>query len=350
MLRQWLEMGRLDGSARQQLAAEIRFGLQVCPKDLPKEPPSDCSNDRLEQRLTQFRQLYSRLQPCCQQQFGWQDCPIDLLWYLWIPLAEQLIQWRSAFDRPLIQGILGMQGIGKTTLTQILTEILRHWGYQVCHFSIDDLYLAYRERQQLQQVDPRFRWRGPPGTHDVQLGLQLLQQFRQSHFPVALPQFDKALHQGAGDRIAPVMTTAADIVLFEGWFVGVRPIAMATTQLPPLIATAADRDFALEINRRLHDYLPLWDQLDRLIALIPTDYHLSQQWRLEAEQRLVNTHQSGMSATEVRSFVEYFWKALHPELFLPPLLQAEDRVDWVIQINADHRLEKITVRPSRTPG
>ncbi|NJL21401.1 MAG: hypothetical protein HC895_12160 [Leptolyngbyaceae cyanobacterium SM1_3_5] len=35
-----------------------------------------------------------------------------------------------------------------------------------------------------------------------------------------LPRFDKSLHEGAGDRIDPERVDRADVILFEGWFVG----------------------------------------------------------------------------------------------------------------------------------
>ncbi|HEY9643588.1 MAG TPA: glycerate kinase, partial [Coleofasciculaceae cyanobacterium] len=125
---------------------------------------------RLEARSQQFQAIYPSLQHFCMQTLGWTTCPVELLWQLWLPLAMQLQTWQHALHRPLIQGILGGQGTGKTTLAAILTHILNFWGLQVCQLSIDDLYKPYSDRLLLQQADPRFRWRGPPGTHDVGLG------------------------------------------------------------------------------------------------------------------------------------------------------------------------------------
>lgn len=302
---------------------------------------SETVSDVLDRRIQHLQMLHPILSQLCQDRLGWQDCPIDLLWRLWLPLAEQIAHWQ-ALNSPLILGILGGQGTGKTTLTLILTEILAQMGFQVCRLSIDDLYKTYAERQQLQQVDPRFRWRGPPGTHDVELGLAVLNQVRQAAFPVAVPRFDKSAHNGAGDRTKPDWITGADIVLFEGWFVGVRPIdPQVFNQAPPPIVTPADRDFAREINIRLQAYLPLWEQLDRLLVLYPSDYHLSQQWRQQAEQRMVATGRSGMNNDEVREFVTYFWRSLHPELFIQPLLHDAEQVDLVIEIDADHRPSSI---------
>lgn len=262
------------------------------------------------------------------------------LWNLWLPLAMQLASSRQQLKRPLIQGILGGQGTGKTTLAAVLSVILAHLGYRTLSLSLDDLYKTYTERQHLQQQDPRLIWRGPPGTHDIELGLQLLNQLRQPNRrePILVPRFDKSAWEGAGDRTTPEQVEGADIVLFEGWFVGVRPIdsAVFDAPTPPPIQTEADRLFARDMNEQLKGYLPLWEQLDRLIVLYPTDYRLSQQWRLQAEQQMIATGRSGMTESQVREFVEYFWRSLHPELFITPLTKNPRLVDLVIEINPDH--------------
>ncbi|HEY9599043.1 MAG TPA: glycerate kinase [Cyanophyceae cyanobacterium] len=267
------------------------------------------------------------------------------LWNFWLPLAMQLASLRQQQNRPLIQGILGGQGTGKTTLGAVLSVILQHLGDRTLSLSLDDLYKTYAERKRLQQSDPRLIWRGPPGTHDVALGLQLLDQLRQPtpKQPILVPRFDKSAWEGAGDRTTPESVENVDIVLFEGWFVGVRPIDSSVFDgaTPEPIQTAADRIFARDINERLRDYLHLWERLDRLMVLIPTDYRLSQQWRRQAEQQMMAMGKSGMSNTQVDEFVEYFWKALHPELFITPLTQNSRLVDLVITINPDHSIGTI---------
>ncbi len=265
------------------------------------------------------------------------------LWNLWLPLAMQLASSRQQLGRPLIQGILGGQGTGKTTLGAVLRLILKQLGYHTLSVSLDDLYKTYAERQRLQEQDSRLIWRGPPGTHDVEPGLQLLDQLRSSNpaNPILVPRFDKSAWGGAGDRTIPEPVENVDIVLFEGWFVGARPIdpAVFDAQTPEPIQSLGDRAFARDMNDRLKDYLPLWERLDRLMILYPTDYRLSQQWRRQAEQEMIATGKSGMTDAQVNEFVEYFWKALHPELFITPLTKNPNLVDLVIEIN-----------PDRTPG
>lgn len=264
------------------------------------------------------------------------------LWNLWLPLAVRLASFRQQLERPLIQGILGGQGTGKTTLAAVLSVILAELGYRTLSLSLDDLYKTYEERQHLQKQDPRLIWRGPPGTHDVELGLQLLDQLRSPHgkHPILVPRFDKSAWGGAGDRTTPEQVKGVDIVLFEGWFIGVRPIdpAVFDAPTPEPIQTASDRAFARDMNEQLKHYLPLWERLDRLIVLYPVDYRLSQQWRCQAEQQMIATGRSGMTDAQVKQFVEYFWKSLHPELFITPLTRNPNLVDIAIEINRDRTI------------
>ncbi|MBD2578053.1 glycerate kinase [Oscillatoria sp. FACHB-1406] len=291
---------------------------------------------KIEVRSRLFENIYPALAPYCP---GFAiDSPQTLktLWTLWLPLALQLQTWREAQSQPLILGILGVQGTGKSTLAGILSFILAQLGYPTLNLSLDDLYKTYAERQQLQQQDPRLIWRGPPGTHDVQLGIELLDRIHRREFPLSLPRFDKSLHNGVGDRIAPETAATAEILLFEGWFVGAQPIDDKAFENPPApIVTAGDRDFARTCNQRLAAYLPLWQRCDRLLVLYPLDYRWSLDWRKEAEQKMKASGKAGMSDAEIEQFVRYFWRSLHPELFVTPLLQKPVSVDFAIAVNRD---------------
>ncbi|NJN84296.1 MAG: glycerate kinase, partial [Caldilineaceae bacterium] len=278
------------------------------------------------------------------------------LWSVWLPLACQLQDWQRSSTRstappspaPQIIGFLGGQGSGKTTLTTLLKCLLELQDYRVLAWSIDDLYLPYGDRLQLQQQDPRLIWRGPPGTHDVALGLNVLNQFKRGQQPVAVPRFDKSCHDGAGDRMAFETVDPVDFVLFEGWCVGARPIApciLDQPDLPAPIWTDADRTFAQDMNLALHEYLPLWEQLDRLVVMQLQDYRWSQQWRQQAEQQMRAKGLAGMSDQAIQEFVEYFWKSLHPELFITPLTQEPSWSDLVLEIGVDHLPDRV-YRPS----
>jgi len=278
----------------------------------------------------------------------WSDW-IVLLWALWLPLAQQLDRQQRALGRPFIQGILGGQGTGKTTLSKMLQLILRQLGQETVPLSIDDLYLTYAERQALLKADERLIWRGPPGTHDVALGLETLAAMRSAAGEtVSVPQFDKSLFEGQGDRTSPQIGSAPTIVLFEGWFVGAQPLsadvfsqdAFRQGNLPHPIVTEADRQFAQDCNERLAQYVPLWRFLDSLMVLCPRDYRLSQQWRQSAEHKMKAAGKAGLSDDEIAGFVTYFWKALHPELFITPLTHCTE-TSLVVYIESDHAVGEL---------
>ena len=269
---------------------------------------------------------------------------LETLWKFWLPLATQLAEHSQRLGRPLVQGILGGQGTGKTTLGKVLTYILSLFHYDTLSLSLDDLYKTYSERQQLQKADPRLIWRGPPGPHDLELGIQVLDQLRQPlpDQTIAIPRFDKSLWQGAGDRISPEFVTGIDIILFEGWFVGCRPINPQLFDSAPVpIITPSDKKFARDMNKQLNGYIYLWEKLDRLLILNPVDYRLSKQWRIQAEHDMIKTGKSGMTDVEISQFVDYFWKALHPELFINSLMENPEFVDLIIEINPDHSIGNV---------
>ncbi|MBD2214168.1 glycerate kinase [Nostoc linckia FACHB-104] len=287
----------------------------------------------IEPAFNQFCQTTLQVEP---------QAMLHTLWELWLPLAIKIASQRQKLGHPLIQGILGVQGTGKTTMSQALTLILQELGYHTVTVSLDDLYKTYSDRLVLSQQDPRLIWRGPPGTHDIDIGLNLLDQIHQSQSPVVIPRFDKSAYGGAGDRTTPEIAANVDILLFEGWFVGVRPIdPQGFDDAPAPIFTDADRTFARHMNRQLENYLPLWQRLDSLIVLYPTDYRSSLVWRKQAEQKMIASGKSGMSEQQIEEFVHYFWRSLHPELFITPLVNSPQWVDLVIEINSDRSFGNI---------
>ena len=331
-------LSKFDYAQLKQDLVETRDRLQVLDfKNLSAE-------EVIEQRSQLLRLAYREISESLAI-FNIQIDPpsliFPLLWHYWLPLAQRLANQQQQIGRSLIQGLLGGQGTGKTTLGCVLNILLRHLGKTLLSISLDDFYKTYAERQKLRDHSPALIWRGPPNTHDIDLGIQVLQQLRDrspdNPKAIAIPRFDKSLHNGAGDRIAPETSDGADIILFEGWFVGMRPLPITAFQnfVSPILSES-DREFALECNANLYNYLPLWEYLDSLIVIKPEDYNYSYQWRIEAEHKLIAAGQTGMSDQEITQFVEYFWKALHPELFMPRIISDRTSVDLIIEISRSH--------------
>lgn len=343
MISDWLKEFLLTGNINidNQVAAQ-RAELADLARAKVFNITKDNVADVVKGRSHLLQLVFPFVQEFCQTNLQIStEAMLQVLWDLWLPLATQIATNHQSLGRPFIQGILGGQGTGKTTLCQILSLILQHLEYKTLCLSIDDLYKTYSDRLALQKQDPRLIWRGPPGTHDVDLGINLLDQIRQRQNPVTVPRFDKSAFDGAGDRTTPDIVNNIDIVLFEGWFVGVLPIEpQLFATAPPPITTEEDRIFSRDMNHQLHTYLPLWQRLDSLIAISPRDYRYSLQWRKQAERKMIATGKSGMAEAQIEEFVNYFWRALHPELFIQPLLTSAN-VDFVIQIETDHSFATI---------
>lgn len=225
--------------------------------------------------------------------------------------------WLSGCRRPLIVGVCGAQGSGKSTLSRHLCERIETRGGRVALLSIDDLYLSRKGRAQLAaDVHPLFATRGVPGTHDVGLGLSVLDGLRAGQ-RVRLPRFDKSSDDPRPDGEWPVVDRPVDVVLFEGWCVGARPQADAALSVPVNdLERSYDPDVGWRhaVNAALNGpYRDLFARLDRLVFLAAPDFAVVRDWRTQQEHglkhRLRREGRRGshvMTDTEVARFVQYY--------------------------------------------
>lgn len=210
-----------------------------------------------------------------------------------------------------VYGIAGLQGSGKSTLAAQVAAAARRRGLRAVVLSIDDLYLGRRERRALgRRVHPLLATRGPPGTHEVALGCEVLDALRERR-PVRLPRFDKL----ADTRLPPSRWTPArgvDLALFEGWFLKTPPQTAAELRMP---INALERDEDADGTWRGYcndalgrDYPALWSRLDRLLFLQPPDFASVPGWRWQQEQALRSAHprRRPMTRPQVERFVQLF--------------------------------------------
>lgn len=223
-----------------------------------------------------------------------------------LPLAKKISDFRQAAGKPVIVGVAGAQGSGKSTLCRFLENWLqRETGLGVATMSLDDLYLDRAERRRLAQIrHPLLATRGVPGTHDIALGERLLRKLTGGEGVVRLPVFDKA----NDDRAAATreVTAPVDVVLFEGWCVGARP-QLAEALRQPVNALEVDDDsdgrWRVYVNERLAtDYADLFAKFDVLVYLQVPSFEKVLEWRSLQERKLTG----GMDAEALRRFVEYF--------------------------------------------
>lgn len=229
---------------------------------------------------------------------------------LWRPLAMRLAAVAGVRGGTLVGGLCGPQGSGKSTGAEILWGLLAEAGVSSAVLSLDDLYLPRAERARLAtDLHPLFAVRGPPGTHDVGLGLAVLDALARSG-PARLPRFDKARDDRVGPADWPVAEAPVQVVLFEGWCVGALP-QPAEALATPVNALEAGEDkdgvWRGAVNDALAGaYQALFSRIDILILLRPPSFDVVARWRREQEHKLRERTSGGMTDAEVARFVLHY--------------------------------------------
>ena len=259
---------------------------------------------------------------------------------VYLPLAV----WLSNQHRGQLQviGLNGAQGSGKSTLAGILQMLLTEgFGKHVQVLSIDDLYLQPEQRKQLADtVHPLFETRGVPGTHDVQMGLDLLKKLR-SHEPgetVYLPRFDKARDRRHEESGWTTVEAPLDVLILEGWCVGALPQLEHELE-PHTNVLEQDEDAEGHWRRAVNaalaaDYQKLFAEIDVLLMMrVPGMEHVHR-WRGLQESKL--GERSGMDAAALRRFVMHYERLTLAQLEEMPL-----RADLVLQLDEHHQVQSI---------
>ena len=210
----------------------------------------------------------------------------------------------------------------KTTFANVL-QILLHqlYNYKVNFLSIDDLYKTYSELEILKTNDPDYVYRGPPGTHDINLGLDVFKKFKNRQSNYILPRYDKSLNNGLGDRsdeLSIKIEKPLDILIFEGWFLTVNPVTDIEISLyknSDKSTNHYNENLIRKMNAKLEPYKELWDCIDNLINLCPENYEFSRQWRINAEHEMIKRSGKGLNNEQLYKFLDFFWNCLPPYLF-----------------------------------
>lgn len=214
----------------------------------------------------------------------------DLAARLHVPLAAYIAGAAAGRQGPLVVGLCGPQGSGKSTLTALVARLLRSGGLRTADLSLDDLYLTHAERARLgQTVHPLLRTRRAPGTHDIALGLGVLDDLARAG-PALIPRFDKAADDRTPAADRERFDGPADVILLEGWCLGARPQPDAAL-LAPVNALERDEDPAGVWRRYANaalagPYRALFDRIDLLIVMAAPDFPTVRLWRGQQEQRL----------------------------------------------------------------
>lgn len=151
--------------------------------------------------------------------------------------------------------------------------------------------------------------RGPAGTHDLPLLSSVLTSLHEAK-PVTLPTFDKSLHNGEGDRSAPILLTQLpDIFVLEGWSLGYTSIPESTLVAnwkKGATASSHPLESLQDLNKNFEQVNALPD-FDAHVRITPEDFAYVYKWRLEQEHKMkAGNGGVGMSDEAVRRFVDRY--------------------------------------------
>ena len=262
----------------------------------------------------------------------------------YLPISNKINKIYLKDKKTKIIGLTGGQGSGKSTISNILKIILKE-GYNLntVNFSIDDFYKTFKERKKMSlKVSPLFKTRGVPGTHDTKLLFNCLKNLKKKNFrKFSVPRFDKSIDDRFPKKQWQIFKKKPDIVIFEGWCVGVTPQKNKDLKIP--INTLekendTNRVWRYRVNDELKKkYKKIFNLIDFIIFLkVPSFKHVFK-WRLLQEKKLqVNSAgKKVMNKDQIKKFV-MFYERLTKHMF-----NSMVKVNAVIKIDTKHRLKTI---------
>jgi len=267
-----------------------------------------------------------------------------------IPVSFWIVK-KANKKKPLIIGLAGGQGSGKTTISSILTLILKkYFKLNVFKVSIDDFYKTRKDRKLLSKnKHPLLMTRGVPGTHDVDLMLKFFKKVKSKNFKnLAVPKFNKAIDDRCNKNLWYKLKFKPDVIIFEGWCVGAK--AQTNKQLKKPI-NSLERVYDQGIKWRLHvnnqlktKYKALFKQLDGLLYLKAKNFSLLRNWRLKQERKLwVQTKNKKnlkiMSSGDVINFMQTYQR-ITQQMFKDAVKSSS----IIMNLNNNHQIQNIKIK------
>ena len=258
---------------------------------------------------------------------------------------------KASKKKPLILGLSGGQGIGKTTISSIITLILKkYFKLNIFKISIDDFYKTRKERFLLsKKIHSLLMTRGVPGTHDINIMLNFFKRVKKNNFKsLKLPKFDKAIDDRCKKSSWYTIKKRPDIIIFEGWCVGA--MAQKNTLLKKSINSLEKKNDKNLIWRRFVNdqlqtkYKKLFGHLDNLLYLKAKNFNLLQQWRIKQEKKLwlklkKRKNLKIMNKLEVINFMQTYQRITQNMIKDVPKYAS-----IIFKLNSNHQIKTINYR------
>jgi len=251
---------------------------------------------------------------------------VDQMDELYLPFSNWLSQKVHLGKGPLIVGVGGAQGCGKTTFCSVISRILnKGFDLNSVVISLDDMYSTRHDRLKFaDETTPMFSVRGVPGTHDVSFALSLFERLKdlKEGEVMKFPRFDKSIDDRKSVHLWQEIQGPVDVVLFEGWCVGAPPM---TEEMD------ADGVWRNTVNELLQGvYKSLFSQIDLMAWMQAPSYDVVYEWR-NKQERVLESHLHDihgilldtidlkvMSSKELKRFMQYYERLTRHMLAVMP--------------------------------
>ena len=263
----------------------------------------------------------------------------------YLPLSKKIYKNFLKDKKTKIIGLTGGQGSGKSTISKILKIVLQEgFNMNTTIFSIDDFYKTFKERKKMSiKISPLFLTRGVPGTHDTKLLTNCIKNLKSNNFKKTLiPKFDKSIDDRLPKKNWQKIKRKPDIVIFEGWCVGVTPQKKKDLILPlNKLEKTKDkkRIWRSRVNKELEKkYKKIFKLIDKTIFLKVPSFEYVYKWRLLQEKKLkaISKGKKTMSEIQIKNFIMFY------ERLTKHMLKNFGKIaNVIIKIDKKHKLKSI---------
>ncbi len=262
----------------------------------------------------------------------------------YLPLCKKLFEFYKSKNKPLLIGVSGGQGSGKSTIAKIFKIILQtKFKLNIVYFSIDDFYKTIYERKKMSRlVHPLFMTRGVPGTHDVKMLYKVIKNLRQKNFnTIRIPKFDKSIDNRSKKKFWQKVKNKPDIIFFEGWCVGAKPQLPKDLRKPINILEKfedAKLTWRKKVNNELKtNYKKIFNLIDKKVYLKVPNFDYVLKWRILQEKKLKNkTKRKTMNKKEVKRFIMFY------ERITKNMKKNYTKNDIIIFLDKKHKIKSVS--------
>ena len=261
-------------------------------------------------------------------------------WFL--PIIDELKTIKRSSGQQIIVGINGCQGSGKSTLAKLLIKIFieKHDLNSVC-FSLDDFYHTKKKRLLLsKEVHPLLVTRGVPGTHDIEYLEKILESLRMNQKNIEIPKFNKINDDREMLTNASYVKTPVDIIVIEGWCLGIKPQELENLSAPiNILEEKYDEDGiwrSFVNSEQASSYQKIFDKIDIKIMLEAPAFNCVYDWRLQQENELRNIigkEKKEKLDSEFQFFIQHFERLTKHALETLP-----DDVNYLLKMKDDRSI------------